>query len=207
MFSEKGLGEFLDELASSSPAPGGGSVAAIAGALGAALVSMVCNLTIGKEKYKDVELDMKALLEQSEALRAKLTGLVDADVQAYNKLSAAYKLPKATDEERKARSAAIQKALVEATEVPFEVARQCTAVMDLCVPGAEKGSTAAISDIGVGALLAEAGLRAAAMNVMINLGAIKDQRFVRQSRRQLKALMKGRSRQKEAVIKVVEGKL
>jgi glutamate formiminotransferase/formiminotetrahydrofolate cyclodeaminase len=207
MFTQEPLGKFLDDLASKAPAPGGGSVAALSGALGAALVSMVCNLTIGKEKYAAVEGDIQAILAKSEALRARSMELLEADVAAYSAFSAASKMPRDTDEQKKTRTAAMQKALVNATAVPMGVAEACVAILDLCPEAAEKGNVNAVSDVGVAALMAEAGLRAAALNVLINLGLVKDEKFVRQTRRQLNALLKGKPRLKEQIYKDVEAKL
>ncbi|RLC72646.1 MAG: methenyltetrahydrofolate cyclohydrolase [Chloroflexi bacterium] len=198
---------FLDELASSAPAPGGGSVAALSGALGAALVSMVCNLTVGKRKYADVQDDIQALLEQSEALRHELVDLLEADVQVYTSVSKAYKMPRQTEEEKAARRAAIQAALKDATAVPMKVAEACVKVLDLCIPAAEKGNVNAVSDAGVAALMAEAGLRSAALNVLINLGAIKDEDFVERERARLDALLEGKAGLKERIYKLVAEKL
>jgi formiminotetrahydrofolate cyclodeaminase len=169
---DKPVSQFLTELASSAPAPGGGSVAALSGALGAALVSMVCNLTVGKKKYADVEKDIKALLENSERLRHKLADLLQADVQAYTAVSQAMKMPRATDEEKVARAKVMQQALKKATDVPLQIAEACVEVIALCQPAAEKGNKNAVSDAGVAILLAEAGLRSAALNILINLGWI-----------------------------------
>jgi len=198
---------FLDELASSAPAPGGGSVAALSGALGAALVSMICNLTVGKKKYADVQEDIQALLERSEALRHELIDLLEADVQVYTSVSKAYKMPRQTEEEKAARRAAIQAALKGATDVPMKVAEACVKVLDLCTPAAEKGNVNAVSDAGVAALMAEAGLRSAALNILINLGAIKDEDFVKRERARLDALLEGKSALKDEIYDLVVEKL
>ncbi|MCR4407048.1 MAG: cyclodeaminase/cyclohydrolase family protein [Anaerolineae bacterium] len=198
---------FLDELASSAPAPGGGSVAALAGALGAALVSMVCNLTVGKPKYADVQNDIQALLEQSEALRRELVDLLEADVQVYTSVSKAYKMPRDTEEEKAARQEAIQAALKEATAVPMKVAEACVKILDLCTPAAEKGNVNAVSDAGVAALMAEAALRSAALNALINLGAIRDEEFVRKERARLNALLEGKPALKDKIYDLVVAKL
>lgn len=198
---------FLDELASSAPAPGGGSVAALAGALGATLVSMVCNLTVGKPKYADVQDDIQVLLEQSEALRHELADLLEADVQVYTSVSKAYKMPRDTEEEKAARQEAIQAALKDATAVPMKVAEACVRILDLCTPAAEKGNVNAVSDAGVAALMAEAALRSAALNVLINLGAIKDEEFVQKERARLNALLEGKPALKDKIYDLVVAKL
>ncbi len=205
--TEKSVATFLDELASSAPAPGGGSVAALSGALGAALVSMVCNLTVGKKKYADVEEEIKNILAQSEALRRELVNLLEEDIQVYTKVSQAYKMPRGTEEEKRARAEAIQAALKEATDVPMRVAEACVKVLDLCSPVAEKGNVRAVSDAGIGALMAEAGLRSAALNVLINLGAIKDEAFVAENRAKLEGLLAGKSELKEEIYDLVVSKL
>lgn len=205
--TEKTLVDFLDALASSAPAPGGGSVAALSGALGAALVSMVCNLTLGKKRYADVQAEIAALLERSEALRHELADLLEADVQAYTGVSQAYGLPRATDEEKAARSAAIQEALKGATIVPLQVAEACVNVLQLCTPAAEMGNVYAVSDAGVAAVMAEGGLRSAALNVIININAIKDQAFVDQMQGKLDALLEGKPELKDEIYDLVVDKL
>ena len=204
---DKTVTEFLDALASSAPAPGGGSVAALSGAMGAALVSMVCNLTLGKKKYADVQADIQALLEQSEALRHELTDLLQADVEAFTGVSQAYKMPRKTPEAKAARSAAIQEALKLATMPPIHVAEACVRVLDLCTPAAEKGNRQAVSDAGVAALMAEAGLRSAALNVLINLNTIKDEAFSKEWGDKLDALLDGKPALKDQIYALVVEKL
>lgn len=178
MFAEMTLREYLDRLASSDPTPGGGAAAAITGAQGAALVSMVCNLTVGKEKFKAVEAEIKEVLAESEALRAKLLQLADEDAAAFGKVSEAYRMPKDTPEQKAARSAAIQEALKGAEAVPMQIMEACLQVMRLAVVAATKGNPNLISDAAVAGILAHAGLLSAADNVRINLRYIKDETFV-----------------------------
>jgi len=207
MLSEKPVVAFLDELASSAPAPGGGSAAALVAAIGAALVSMVGNLTVGKKKYVHVQDDIQRILAQSEALRLKCVDLLEKDVSAYTQVTKAYKMPRDTEEQKKAGSAAIQEALKHATAVPMELAEACVEILNLCPESAEKGNVRAISDVGVGALAAEAALRSAALNVLINLGSIKDETFVKEERARLDALLDGSAELKEEILKDVEAKL
>jgi len=176
---------FLDELAGGTPTPGGGSAAAAVGAMGAALVSMVCNLTLGKEKFTDVEAQIKDTLAQAEALRTELTQLIDEDAAAFNTVMAAFRLPKTTDEEKATRSEAIQTATRKATLTPLATARACAKVIELGQLAAEKGNPNAISDVGAGVIFAQAGLKAAALNVLINLPSIKDEAFVSTHRAEL----------------------
>jgi formiminotetrahydrofolate cyclodeaminase len=206
-FLDKPVIQFLDELASNAPVPGGGSTAALTGALAAALVSMVGNLTVGKRRYASVEEDVKALLGRSESLRRRLADLLESDTQVYGSLSKAYKLPRNTEEQKAARTAAIQAALKEAEFVPMQIAEACVEVLDLCAPMAEKGSRLAVSDAGVAALLAEGGLRSAALNVLINLNSIRDEEFVRREQAKLDGLLAGKGQLKEQVYELVVSKL
>jgi len=165
---------FLAAVASADPVPGGGSVAAYAGALGAALTQMVAGLTIGKKKYADVEAEVATVGASARVLAEKLQGLVASDAAAYAMVSAAYRMPKATDAEADARRLAITDALLAASEVPLETARACADVADLAAIVAAKGNSNAITDAGVAALLAEAGCRAADYNVRINVSSLED---------------------------------
>jgi formiminotetrahydrofolate cyclodeaminase len=198
---------FLDELASSTPTPGGGSVAALSGAIGAALISMVSNLTVGKEKYAGVQGEITALLNKSETLRKELTELVEEDIRVYTELSETMKMPRDTEEQKFRRAKAMDKALKAATDVPMRVAEGCVAVMELCRPAAEKGNTNAVSDVGVGMLMAEAGLRSAALNVLINLGWIKDETFVKKSREKLDSLLEDKPALRDEIYEFVVSKL
>ena len=207
MLTEKPVTIFLDELASSTPAPGGGSAAALSGALGAALVSMVCNLTLGKKKYADVQEDIEALLERSEALRKELTDLLEEDVKAYTAYSQAAKMPRQTEEQKAERSKAMQSALKGATDVPLRIAEAAVKVMYLCRPAAEKGNVWAVSDAGVAVLMAEAALRGAALNVLINLGSLKDEEFVAEKRAKLDSLLEGKGVMRDEIYDLVVEKL
>jgi formiminotetrahydrofolate cyclodeaminase len=188
VFSEKSIRQFADELASGEPVPGGGSTAALAGALGAGLVSMVCNLTIGREKFRDAEAEMKEVLGRSEELRLRLLDLLEADTQVYSKVIGAYRLPRATPEEKQARSRAIQAALRAAAGVPLEVARASAKVIELCPTAAKVGNPSAISDAACGALLAESAFEGGALNVETNLGQITDAAFGEAARCELAEL-------------------
>ena len=204
---DKPVTNFLDELASNAPAPGGGSVAALSGALGAALVSMVCNLTLGKKAYADVQDEIGDLLAESEALRGQLTGLLEEDVKAYTGYSKAAKLPRGTDEEKAERQVVMQAALKVATDVPLSIAETAVKVMDLCMPAAEKGNKWAVSDAGVAVLMAEAALRSAALNVLINLGSLKDEAFVADRRAKLNSLLEGKGTMRDEIYDYVVSKL
>lgn len=178
MLSELSVQHFLDALASGEPAPGGGSVAALAGAQGAALIGMVCNLSVGRKKYADVESELLAVQAQAKSLRTRLVELIDLDTAAYSTVMAAYKLPKETPDQLAARKAAIQSALQSATRTPLEILEVCVAALELCPLVLAKGNHNAASDGAVGMLSAHAGMHAAALNVRTNLNAIDDASFV-----------------------------
>jgi glutamate formiminotransferase/formiminotetrahydrofolate cyclodeaminase len=167
---------FVSAVASSAPVPGGGSVVAHVGALGAALAEMVAGLTIGRKKYAGVDAEMKELAARAVTLRARLAALVKEDSDSYALVSTAYKLPKENGDQIAARDAAIQAALMQAAAVPLETARACVAVAKLAATCAQKGNTNAVSDAGVAALLAEAACKGAAYNVRINVSSMSDPR-------------------------------
>ena len=198
---------FLDQLASSAATPGGGSAAAILGGMGAALVSMVCNLTIGKKKYADVEDDMKEVLAKAEDLRHRMTAMIQDDVRAFDIVMGAYGMPKDTDDEKAARSAAIQDALKMATEVPIRCCHLAREVIDLSLIASEKGNINVISDAGVGVLSAYAALRSAALNVYINAKMISDTSFVESKLNDLDGLLAGAEATTEKAYEIVKGKV
>jgi len=181
MYIDQPLRYFMDKLASKSPEPGGGSVAALTGALGAALVSMVANLTLGKEKYKEVQPQIEALLKESEKIRGEMLDLLQKDTEVYRALSDVYKMPKNTDEEKAARTAMMQEALKKACQVPFEIALKSLEVARLAERAADLGNVAAVSDAGVAVLLAQACAQSAALNVKINVNSIKDDTYNRKT--------------------------
>jgi glutamate formiminotransferase/formiminotetrahydrofolate cyclodeaminase len=168
---------FVDEVSSSSPAPGGGSVAALAGSLGAALAAMVANLTVGKKGYEAAWASSSALAERAQALKAALLAAVDDDTKAFDGVLAAMRLPKATEDEKRVRSDAIAAAYETATSVPLATARLCLQAIELAEEAARTGNRNSASDAGVGALLAKAGLEAAILNVRINLPSVREGAF------------------------------
>ncbi|CAG1772200.1 formiminotetrahydrofolate cyclodeaminase [uncultured bacterium] len=180
---------FLNNLASKSATPGGGSAAAIMGAQGAALISMVCNLTIGKPKFAEVETEMQTLLAEAENLRQTLTDFIQADVDVFNRVMAAYGLPKETDEDKTARSSAIQLVMRDATQVPLDCAKACAKVIELSQLAAEKGNPNVISDAGAALMAAYSGLKTAALNVYINAGSLKDREFAENKLAELTDIM------------------
>lgn len=207
MLRENTLTKFVDDLASNSPAPGGGSVAALAGTLGSALTSMVCNLTIGKKKYLAVENDMKNILTRSEELRSKFAALIDRDTDAFNKVMEAYGLPKDNDDQDALRTAAIQEATKEAALVPLEVMMHAIDAMALAEIVAEKGNMNSLSDAGVSALMLHAACEGAALNVDINLNSIQDSDFVGWRREEVQSLLKTIRMMRDKIMGMVRGKI
>ena len=199
--------DFLSELASSSPAPGGGSVAALSGALSAALSSMVCNLTIGKEKYENVQDEIKRVLRESEQLRKHLTKLIDKDTEAFNEVMKAMKMSKETDDQKEKRREALQKAYKSAAMVPFETAETCEKVLDLAIVVAEKGNQNSITDAAISAYMANIGVQSAVLNVKINLGSIKDESFVKKISENLKKIEKNSIDKTDGILKIVNDKM
>jgi methenyltetrahydrofolate cyclohydrolase len=206
-FKDIAIEPFLDALAGNAATPGGGSAAAIFGAMGAALVSMVCNLTIGKKKYADVESEMKEVLGKAEALRHKLTGMIEDDVRAFDSVMGAYGMAKGTDAEKAAREKSIQAALREATEVPLRCCHAAREVIDLALVAAEKGNLIVISDAGVGVLAGYAALRSAALNVSTNVRMITDEAFAEAKLKELNRLLAGAEGATEKAYGIVKGKL
>jgi formiminotetrahydrofolate cyclodeaminase len=198
MLIDKPLSRFLDELASSSPAPGGGSAAALAGAVGAALASMVCRLTIGKKKFEGVEPEMKEILKQTEELRGLFARLVDRDASAFGKVMEAYSFPKETDDQKALRSAAIEEATKEAALVPLELMKHVIDAFPLAAAAAGKGNPNSVSD---------AGCESAALNVRINLVGIRDQEFVGWRSEELSSLRRTSARKLEEVMEVVDRRI
>src|SRR5919201_4381824 len=207
MTEDSSVQTFLDQLASRESTPGGGSAAAIMGAMGAALVSMVCNLTIGKKNYAAVEGDLKEVLHESEELRRRLTGMVSDDVRVFNQVMSAYGMPRDTEEQKSARGAAIQAALKDATVVPLACAKACADVIDLSRTAAEKGNVNVISDAGVAVMAAYGALKSAALNVYINVGNIKDRDFAEAMRSELESLLGRYEAAAQEIFELVKSKL
>ena len=176
------LHEFADETASDSPAPGGGSVSAYAGAMASALTSMVANLTMGKKKWQELYPIMDMVACEGQQVKANLLQLIDADTQAFNDVLAAMRLPKTNDQETQARLEAIEEANKQATRIPFQVLQSCVSILPLAHEMVLKGNPNSVSDAGVAAEMASAGANGAAMNVMINLKGISDDVFCKEMR-------------------------
>ena len=207
IYATEPLQVYLDDAASKKPAPGGGSVSAAVGALGAALVSMVCNLTQGREKFAGVEAEIAALVEKSEAARVKLEKLLQDDTTAYNGVIDAYKMPKETDAEKAARKAAVQAGLIVAADVPLEICRVAVEVCRLSKTAAEKGNPQAVTDAGIGAILGEAAVVGAALNVRINLGSIEDCDYTAKAAAEIDAIQQEAAALRAEVLAITLSKL
>jgi formiminotetrahydrofolate cyclodeaminase len=207
MLVTKPVNAFLDALASSSPAPGGGSVAALAGALGSALTSMVCNLTIGKKKYAEVQDDMKRILAQSEDLRVKFAALIDKDTQAFSKVMETFSLPKETEPQIALRRVAINEATKEAALVPLEVMKHCIDAMALAQEVAANGNPNSISDAAVSALMLNAACESAALNVKLNLSTLNDAEFVGWKSEEVDSLVRTSRMMLEEAMEIVNEKM
>jgi formiminotetrahydrofolate cyclodeaminase len=178
MLVELSIKEFSQVLGSDSPAPGGGSVAALSGALGADLVSMVCCLSIGKESCEPFKAELSEALERSRGLSISLLQRVDLDTEAFNGVMAAFKMPKDTEDEKNSRREEIQRSFKEAVQSPLGIARECLGVLELAEKLLGKSNPNALSDLGVASQQAYAGIEGAVMNVKINLPSIKDASFL-----------------------------
>ena len=175
--------EFVDLLASDAPAPGGGSAAALEGALGAALTAMVCGLTVGKKKYAEYQELAAEAQKKAESLKARFVDVMDRDTEAFNVVSAAFGMPKATDEEKAARSAAIQKGLEGCTATPFEMMELAVETLELTAELLGKTNDSAASDLGVSALSLRAAIQGAWLNVLINIGSLKNKELAEDYRK------------------------
>ena len=181
--------EFVDLLASDAPAPGGGSAAALEGALGAALTAMVCGLTVGKKKYAEFQELAEEAQKKATDLKARFVDVMDRDTEAFNVVSAAFGMPKATDEEKAARSAAIQKGLEGCTKTPFEMMELAAETLELTASILGKSNDSAASDLGVSALSLRSAIQGAWLNVLINIGSLKNKELAEDYRAKGEALL------------------
>ena len=211
MFIEKSLKQYALDTKSSDPTPGGGSVSAYVGTLGSSLTSMVGGLTFSKKNYlelpEDVRIKMETNAEELEQLFEELASIVDEDTNAFDKVMVAFKMPKETDDEKKARSSAIQEGYKIALEVPLKCAEKCYRVLELQDVFAEHGNVNAITDIGVGVLLAYSGLEGALLNVTINLSSIKDEEYRKSTSEKVSNLLSTAKELKEKTLVVVYSRL
>ncbi|MGE4276285.1 MAG: cyclodeaminase/cyclohydrolase family protein [Lawsonibacter sp.] len=188
--AELQVSAFVDLLASDAPAPGGGSAAALEGALGVALTAMVCSLTVGKKKYAEYQDLVVESQKKAEALKARFVDVMDRDTEAFNVVSAAFGMPKGTEEEKTVRSCAIQDGLKGCTKTPFEMMELAVETLELTASILGKSNDSAASDLGVSALSLRAAIQGAWLNVLINIGSLKDQELAADYRKKGEALLK-----------------
>jgi len=201
---KKSLRAFADELSMDSPAPGGGSVAALCGALSASLSAMVANLTVGKKGYEKAAADMTSTALRAQALKAEYLGLVDRDTDAFNRVMDAVRLPKTTEEQKKEKEAAVEAATKEATRIPLEVLTKAVELLKLAKKAAAKGNRNSVSDAGVAALAARSAAEGAYFNVRINLPGIRDDEFRMETKKKAAAFRRSACRIAGEIVRFVE---
>ena len=206
-YAEWSIQAYLDKLAGADPEPGGGSVAALAGALASGLVTMVTALTLGKEKFAAVQDDVADIAGKAEKLRAELTDFITADAEAYGAVAAAMKMPRDNEVQKRERSQVLQAALKGAADVPLRIAEAAGAVARLSLPAAEKGNPNAVSDAGVAVLLADAAAQSAALNVRINLAWIEDEAFKKDAWTRIEAVLSETGRLRDVVLALTYSKI
>lgn len=191
--------QFIEELASAAPTPGGGAACAYVGVLATCLTSMVGNLTVGKERYRNVEEEARQKLVQLEGIRERLANLVRADEEAFAPLAAAYRMPRGADEERALREAAVQEALYGASEVPLEVMETILEALGVAKFFAYNGNRSALSDIGAAATFARAAAHGVRMTVVANISSMKDEQRARIYKQRMDSLLADIDQQSEFV--------
>lgn len=208
---DRTIKDFVDAVESNEPTPGGGSVAAVAGSLGAALTAMVGNLTFGRKAYEGLDEETKEVFNNSFnsviELKEKLYKLVDEDVNAFQGFMVALKMPKETEEEKTARKKAMEKATIEALEVPLTTAKECLSILQLQKVFADHGNINAITDVGVGALMAYAGVEGALFNVTINLKGLSDKDYIEKIKNECDNILAKAKELKEEVLSITYTKL
>lgn len=207
MYLDESLRSFLKDTAKGTPTPGGGSVAALVGSLGAALLCMVGNFTVGKAKYKSVEKNVKEILQEAKKLQDNLSMLIKEDIEAYERFSQAAQMPKDTLLMREKRRKVLQRTLKEAAEVPWRTAKASLRVIELGQRLLPQGNPNLITDIGVGILLAKAALKSAILNIKINLSFIEDEDYRRKRSGSLGKVLSQASQIEDEVLKIIEERL
>ena len=207
MLKDLSVKDFVAETASDSPAPGGGSVSALAAAQAAALLGMVANLTEKSKNYTDVHEEMKPLVDELAKYHEEFTDFIDKDANSFNGVIDAFKLPKSTDEEKAARSAKIQEEYKNAANVPFTVGMKTVELIDYAEKLVEKGNKNAITDVGVGVLNIKLAVTGAFYNVKINLGSIKDEAYVKDLKDKMAKTLKEVDERIAPIVKQVEAEI
>jgi formiminotetrahydrofolate cyclodeaminase len=198
---------YLDEISSSSPTPGGGNVSAFSGAVASSLGIMVCNLTIGKKKYADVEEEIKDIKFELSVAKEEFLNLAEKDNQAFDKVMKAFKLPKDTDEQKKVRTESIEAATLEAAEAPAEVLKYCCKIVQLFQTLAEKGNQNSISDAGVAAALISTAAEGAYLNVLINCSSLSNQTVAREILKKNEIILSEVKKSGEEISEAIKSKL
>ena len=207
MLKDLSVKDFVAETASDSPAPGGGSVSALAAAQAAALLGMVANLTVKSKNYTDVHEEMKPLVDELAKYHEEFTDFIDKDANSFNGVIDAFKLPKSTDEEKAARSEKIQEEYKNAANVPFTVGMKTVELIDYAEKLVEKGNKNAITDVGVGVLNIKLAVTGAFYNVKINLGSIKDEAYVKDLKDKMAKTLKEVDERIAPIVKQVEAEI
>ncbi|MDF9407474.1 cyclodeaminase/cyclohydrolase family protein [Pelotomaculum isophthalicicum JI] len=203
----KTLREVIELSASASPTPGGGSVSAIVACFGLAMTAMVCNLTIGKKKYRDVEPQVKEILGTASDLMKRMEELADKDMAEFNNYMTAFRMPKESDAEKRIRDEAMQKALIGATETPLKIARVCLEALRITVRLSGMGNKTAISDAGVAAVVFDAALNGVLLSAEINIPAIEDQDYVKKIINEIKTITAEARRLKDESMAAVRARI
>ena len=206
-FSTVPCNEFVEVLASKAPVPGGGGASALVGAIGTALGNMVGSLTVGKKKYADVEEEMYALKAKCDTLQKELLALVEKDAEVFEPLSKAYGMPRNTEEEKAEKARVMEIVLKDACSVPMEIMERCCEAIDLIEVFAEKGSTLAISDAGVGATFCKAALEGASLNVFINTKSMKNREYADELNKKADEMLSVYTKKAEEIYQSVAARL
>lgn len=201
------LEEFVSILGSKEPVPGGGGASAVTAAVGTALGNMVGSLTVGKKQYAEVEAEMYDLCSRCDTLQMELLALAQRDAQVFERLMEAYHLPKETAEELEERAAAVENSLHTACEVPLEIMEKCCTALDILSEFAEKGSENALSDAGVGAVCCKAALQGAALNVLINIRSMRDEKSAVEYKDRMDQMLREHEAKADEIYRVVWDKL
>ena len=207
MLTELTIKEFIHKVISNDPVPGGGSVSAFNGALATSLAAMVANLTIGRKKYAEVNEVMEDLSARFEELARQLIIDVDRDSDAYNRVFAAFKLPKETEEEKAEKARVMEIVLKDACSVPMEIMEKCCEAIELIVEFGAKGSKLAISDAGVGAAFCKAALQGASLNVYINTKSMADREYAEELNKKADAMLEKYTKIADETFESVLGRL
>ena len=206
-FSTVPCNEFVEVLASKAPVPGGGGASALVGAIGTALGNMVGSLTVGKKKYADVEEEMYELKGKADALQKELLHLIERDAEVFEPLSKAYGMPRNTEEEKAEKARVMEIVLNDACSVPMEIMERCCEAIDLIEVFAEKGSTLAISDAGVGATFCKAALEGASLNVFINTKSMKNREYADELNKKADEMLSVYTKKAEEIYQSVAARL